>query len=66
MLAYQELVEIDGYTRSNGGFKRIVAKLRELKPKKKKRKKKPKPYQRADYPGQKIQLDVKNMCQVIV
>lgn len=59
LLAYQELVERDGYTRSYGGFKRIVAKLRELKPKKKKGKKKAKPYQRAAYPGQKIQLDVK-------
>lgn len=59
LLAYQELVERDGYTRSYGGFKRIVAKLRELKLKKKKGKKKTKPYQRAAYPGQKIQLDVK-------
>lgn len=59
ILAYQELVEKDGYTRSYGGFKRIAAKLREGKPQKKKRKRKPKPYKRADYPGQKIQLDVK-------
>ena len=59
ILACQELVERDGYTRSYGGFKRIAAKLREGKPQKKKRKRKPKPYKRADYPGQKIQLDVK-------
>ena len=59
ILAYQELVEKDGYTRSYGGFKRIAAKLREGKPQKKKGKRKPKPYKRADYPGQKIQLDVK-------
>ena len=59
LLAYQELVEKDNYTRSYGGFKRTVAKLKEQKPKKKKAKKKPKPYKRADYPGQKIQLDVK-------
>lgn len=59
ILAYQELVEKDGYTRSYGGFKRVVAELREAKPRKKKRKKKPKPYRRAEYPGQKIQLDVK-------
>lgn len=59
LLAYQELVERDGYTRSYGAFKRMVSKMRELKPKKKKAKKKPKPYQRAAYPGQKIQLDVK-------
>ena len=59
-MAYQELVEIDGYTRSYGGFKRIAARLKDLKPsKKKKKKRKLKPYRRADYPGQKIQIDVK-------
>lgn len=59
LLAYQELVERDGYTRSYGGFKRVVAKLKAAKPTRKKAKKKPKPYKRADYPGQKIQIDVK-------
>lgn len=59
LLAYQELVEKDGYTRSYGGYKRIVSQLRALKPKRTKRKRKPKPYKRAEYPGQKIQLDVK-------
>ncbi len=60
LLAYQELVEKDGYTRSYGGFKRIAARLKALKPsKKKKKERKLKPYQRADYPGQKIQIDVK-------
>lgn len=59
LLAYQELVEKDNYTRSYGGFKRTVAKLKEQKPKKKRAKRKLKPYKRADYPGQKIQLDVK-------
>ena len=60
ILAYQELVERDGYTRSYGGFKRIAAKLRSEKAEKKwKRKRKPKPYQRAEYPGQKVQIDVK-------
>lgn len=59
ILAYQELVEKDGYTRSYGGFKRVVARLKALKPQKKKRKRKSKPYKRAEYPGQKIQLDVK-------
>lgn len=59
LLAYQELVEKDGYSRSYGGYKRVVSKLKALKPQKKKRKKKPKPYKRAEYPGQKIQLDVK-------
>lgn len=59
LLAYQELVERDGYTRSYGGFKRIAQKLKAAKPTKKKSKKKPKPYKRAEYPGQKIQIDVK-------
>lgn len=59
ILAYQELVERDGYTRSYGGFKRIAAKLKAQKPKKNKRKRKNKPYKRAAYPGQKIQIDVK-------
>lgn len=59
LLAYQELVEKDGYTRSYGGFKRIVAKLKGLKPRRQKKKRKLKPYKRAEYPGQKIQLDVK-------
>ncbi len=57
LLAYQDLIEKDGYTRSYGAFKRVVSRLKALKPKKKKRKLKP--YQRADYPGQKIQIDVK-------
>ena len=34
LLAYQELVERDGYTRSYGGFKRIAAKLKAAKPSK--------------------------------
>ena len=60
LLAYQDLIEKDGYTRSYGGFKRVVRRLKALKPdKKKKKKRKLKPYQRADYPGQKIQIDVK-------
>ena len=59
LLAYQELVEKDGYTRSYGGFKRTVRKLREEKPAKKKRRRKAKPYRRAEYPGEKVQIDVK-------
>lgn len=59
ILAYQELVERDGYTRSYGGFKRIASKLKAQKPKKQKKKRKNKPYKRAAYPGQKIQIDVK-------
>lgn len=58
LLAYQELRERWGYERSYGGFKRIAAKLKGAKPKKK-AKRKPKPYRRAEYPGQKIQMDVK-------
>lgn len=65
LLAYQELIEKDGYRRSYGGFKRIAQKLKASKPTKKRAKKKPKPYKRAEYPGQKIQIDVKyvpNYC----
>ena len=59
LLAYQELVERDGYTRSYGGFKRMVARLRSFKPRKRKAVRKPKPYRKAEYPGQKVQVDVK-------
>jgi len=58
LLAYQMLLS-KGYSRSYGGFKRLVSRLRAAKPKKTKQKKKPKPYTRADYPGQKMQIDVK-------
>ena len=58
IVVYQELVERDGYTRSYGGFKRVVSRLRE-EPIKKRRKRKPKPYAKASYPGQKVQIDVK-------
>lgn len=58
ILAYQLLIERDGYTRSYGSFKHIAAKLKGLKPKKKK-KRIWKPYERAAYPGQKVQIDVK-------
>jgi transposase InsO family protein len=56
ILAYQRLTS-RGYTRSYGGFKRLVQRLRAAKPKAKP-KRKPKPYQRAVYPGQKVQIDV--------
>ena len=46
-----------GYSRSYSCFKRTASKL--VKPEKKKRARKNKPYQRAAYPGQKIQMDVK-------
>lgn len=58
LLAYQLLLA-KGYSRSYGGFKRLVSKLREEKPRKTKPKKNPKPYTRAEYPGQKLQVDVK-------
>lgn len=47
-----------GYKRSYGCFKRTAAELlgKAAKPRKKHQNK---PYQRADYPGQKLQLDVK-------
>ena len=58
ILAYQGSVE-RGYSRSFGCFTRTVRKLREQKPVKVRKKRKNKPYQRADYPGQKVQVDVK-------
>lgn len=64
-LAYQLLVERDGYQRSYGSFKQQAAKLKGTK-KKKKAKRKSKPYQRADYPGQKVQVDVKFVPQECV
>jgi len=57
ILAYQRFLS-RGYARSYGGFRRFVSKLRALKPKKRVVKKKPKPYARASYPGQKLQVDV--------
>ena len=59
ILAYQEMREKYGYMRSYGGFKRIVAKLKAAKGNKKRKGRKNKPYQRAEYPGQKVQVDVK-------
>lgn len=59
LLAYQELRDQHGYSRHYGSFKRIARKLKGLKPTRKKTKRKAKPYKRADYPGQKIQMDVK-------
>ena len=59
ILVYQELKEKHNYTRSYGGLKRVIYKMKAQKPKKRKNKRKPKPYKRADYIGQKIQIDVK-------
>lgn len=59
LLAYQEMREKYGYTRSYGGFKRLISKLRSEKTIKKHKTRKSKPYKRADYIGQKVQIDVK-------
>lgn len=60
ILVYQELVEQTGYTRSYGGFKRVAEWLKKGKVEEKKRKKrKNKPYAKAEFPGQKVQIDVK-------
>lgn len=56
LLAYEYAVN-KGYTRNYGCFKRTAGKQAESKQEHKKRENKP--YQRAAYPGQKIQLDVK-------
>ena len=58
ILAYQAARE-RGYTRSFGCFMRTVRKLQENKPVRVKKKRKNKPYHRAAYPGQKVQVDVK-------
>jgi IS30 family transposase len=48
-----------GYTRSYTGMNRVLRKWLGTDGNPKKAKKKPKPYQRAEYPGQKVQIDVK-------
>ena len=58
LLMYERLLE-KGYTRSYGGFKRHFSRLGLTPNVKKRAVRKPKPYQRADYPGQKVQIDVK-------
>lgn len=56
LLGYQKACQY-GYKRSYGCFKRTA--LREVPAKKKAPKHQNKPYQRAEYPGQKVQIDVK-------
>ena len=58
ILIYQELKERYNYQRSYGGLKQVIAKMKKNKAKKK-NKRKPKPYKRAAYIGQKVQIDVK-------
>lgn len=56
LLGYQKAC-LQGYKRSYGCFKRTAT--REVPLKKKPPKRPNKPYQRAEYPGQKVQIDVK-------
>ena len=56
LLAYQKACQY-GYKRSYGCFKRTAN--QELPLKKKKKERQNKPYERAEYPGQKVQIDVK-------
>ena len=67
LLTYQKLRDEKGYKRHYGSFKRVVIRMFGSG-KKKNVNKKPKEYQRADYPGQKIQIDVKYVpsCCVVV
>lgn len=57
LLGYQKACQY-GYRRSYGCFKRTARTIQHTAPKPKK-KRKNKPYQPAEYPGQKVQLDVK-------
>jgi transposase len=59
LLAYQRLTA-RGYKRHYGSFKRVANRLKSSKPIKRKLKKKPKPYAKALYPGQKVQIVSKN------
>ena len=58
MIMLWDSLRKSGYTRSYTSLVRVVNKW--IKPEiKEKNKYKPKPYQRAEYPGQKVQIDVK-------
>lgn len=58
MIMLWDSLRKDGYKRSYTSLVRVVNKW--IKPEiKKKQARKPKPYQRAEYPGQKVQVDVK-------
>lgn len=64
LLGYQKAQE-KGYTRSYGCFKRTAR--QEVPEKAKKRIRKNKPYERAEYPGRKVQIDVKYVpCHCVV
>ena len=60
ILAYQGARE-RGYSRSYGCFSKTVRKLKDQKPGKVRKKRRNKPYQRAEYPGEKVQVDVKHV-----
>ena len=64
MIMLWDSLRKDGYTRCYNSLVRVINKW--LKPEKaKKQRQKLKPYQRAEYPGQKLQVDVKfvpNYC----
>ena len=57
-MAYQEACQRYEYPYCYETFKRKVEEMRKGKPVKRKRRRN-KPYQRASYPGQKVQVDVK-------
>lgn len=57
LLGFEKAVQ-NGYQRSYGCFKKTALGLT-AKESRKKAKRKNKPYQRAEYPGQKVQIDVK-------
>ncbi len=59
ILAYQDARDRYNYQRSYGSFKQTVRKLKEAKGCKKQKTRKNKPYQRAPYPGYKVQVDGK-------
>jgi transposase-like protein len=54
-----DTVRKKGYTRSYGSMTRVLRKWLAEEEKPKLKEKKPKPYKRAEYPGQKVQIDVK-------
>lgn len=59
ILVFQELRDKYGYKRSYGGLKRVISRMKKAAGTPKKPERKPKPYKRADYIGQKVQVDVK-------
>ena len=54
-----DVIRKKGYTRCYNSMVRVLNKLLGAEEKRKIKERKPKPYERAKYPGQKIQIDVK-------